>query len=147
MGGPIARNRCGARVNPETARTASGVLSGLAGSVGGWLLSEHHGLPVVAMLLLVAASVAFGLVSSTEKKRDIAERRNYRRAAVFNFGTLWVTACSASFAFDLTLSIASAMGLGVGLMGNAMLERIEGNSLLGDIVTKLAKWWLERGVK
>lgn len=134
-------------VSAEVGRAGAGILSGLAGSVGGWLLSEHDGLPVAVMLLLVAASIAFGLVSSTEQHKDEKARRRSRRAALFNFGALWVLACSATFAFDLTLSVASALGLGIGLMGNAMLERMEGNSLLSDIATKLAKWWLERGLK
>lgn len=134
-------------VNDEMGRAASGVLGGLTGSVGGWLLSEHHGLPVVVILLLIAASIAFGLISSTEKPREQRERRRLRRAAVFNFGSLWMLTCSVTFTFDISLAVASAMGLGVGLMGNAMLEKLEGNALLSDIFTKIAKWWLDKNMK
>lgn len=134
-------------VNAEVGRLAGGTTASLAGSLGGFFLGTHQGVPITLLIAAIGGAICFGLVSSTERQRDRTERGYLRRMAIANFGTLWMLACATVFALNISFPLAVIIGLSCGLFGSAVLERIESSEFFNDLATKLAKWWLGRGVK
>lgn len=134
-------------VSAETARITGGTIASTAGAMGGILLGEHDGVPILMMLIAIGLAICFGLISSTERERDDREKRFLRRMAVANFGTLWMLACATVFLLGLGLASAIVLGLSLGLFGSHALERLESSAFFNDIATRIAKWWLERAGK
>lgn len=128
----------------ETGRHVSGAVAGLAGSIGGLLLSDHNGMPVLLVVTAIAGAVCFGLLSSTERVRDGCEKARQRHMAFANFGTLWLVACAATFLFDVAFPAAVMIGLTMGLFGSAALERMETSALFKDGLASFLKWMLDR---
>lgn len=100
----------------------------LFGTLTGFLLAGHMGLPRWAFIVAVSISLLFGILASMGREGD---RRVTPRNAVFNAGALWVVACAGTFRLELGLEIGAIFALSVGLLGSRALEVVERAGLSG----------------